>query len=435
LVQAAECVREGDVVDDTGVLMSGHFPAGCLVFLADSGGAFALDEFGGFVAGDRVAVTGTCAAIKRLCEPFNPDGYSTVLEDVTIRRAYADCGTMELTSSGCLAFRGDDGQSFLLEDDRGLLEGDHVYANGEIDDAVTFCPEPLRTLRDNVAGPCIESTGRIVPDVSALIGSVLFEQNDGTSYELGSFGLSRVGDFVYVEGILGNSCAMAKHRSCIESNTIEQAFAGCGTIEESEVCGLELVSDRSPTGGKLVLSSPGPFAAGDLVYATGRVTESCIPQPTCSDSCLEVSSIDPCFAGRGTLKRGRQGCSVLEIGTDQTVAVEHVDFFEAGDEVAVEGSHKAESSLCSALGLEVIEDNLVNRSFAGCGTLRLGFECAPLLETDDGGLFFLENSGGFSFNDRVFVEGQITPPCLPLCPFSCIVDSTIEQTPECSGIQ
>ena len=98
-VEAAECPSAGDIVDDTGVMMAGDFPAGCLVFVADSGGAFALDDAGGFVAGDRVAVTGTCTDIKNLCEPFNPDGFSNLLENVTIDRAYADCGTMELGPS------------------------------------------------------------------------------------------------------------------------------------------------------------------------------------------------------------------------------------------------------------------------------------------------------------------------------------------------
>ena len=432
-VEAAECPSAGDVVDDTGVMMAGDFPAGCLVFVADSGGAFALDDAGGFVAGDRVAVTGTCTNIKNLCEPY---GFSNLLENVTIDRAYADCGTMELRPSGCLAFRGDDGQRFLLEDDGGFLDGDRVYANGVVSGTVSPCPGgPIPTLLDNVVGPCFESVGRVVLDTPPSFGDVLFEQNDGTTYELDTFGLSRVGDFIYVEGILNTSCAMAGNRSCVEFNTTEEAFAGCGTVEQSFDCGLELVPDRSPTGGNLVLSSAEGFLVGDRVYATGRVTTSCTPQTTCSDSCLGVTGIGPCFSAPGTLERGRQRCLEFTTVAGETVAVEHVDSFDVGDEVVVKGARESESSLCSALGLDVIEDNLISRSFSGCGTLRIGFECAPLHETDDGRLFFLEDRDGFNFGDRVFVEGEITPPCLPLCPFSCVVDNTIAQTPECSGTQ
>ena len=181
-----------------------------------------------------MAVTGTCTNIKNLCEPFNPDGFSNLLENVTIDRAYADCGTVELKPSGCLAFRGDDGQRFLLEDDGGFVDGDRVYANGVVSDTVSPCPGgPIPTLLENVVGPCFESVGRIVLDTAPIFGDVLFEQNDGTTYELDTFGLSRVGDFIYVEGILNTDCAMVGNRSCVEFNTTVRPFHNRRTLLRS----------------------------------------------------------------------------------------------------------------------------------------------------------------------------------------------------------
>ena len=69
--------------------------------------------------------------------------------------------------------------------------------------------------------------------------------------------------------------------------------------------------------------------------------------------------------------------------------------------------------------------------FEGCGELVQGVECV-LFQADSGGLFLLENLGGFGVGDRVLVTGLLDPDCFTLClqGDGCIFENTIEDCVE-----
>ena len=64
--------------------------------------------------------------------------------------------------------------------------------------------------------------------------------------------------------------------------------------------------------------------------------------------------------------------------------------------------------------------------FAGCGMLVQGVECV-LFQADAGGLYVLQDYGGYGVGDYVFVEGWYDPTCPTFCMQGdgCIVDNTI----------
>ena len=60
-----------------------------------------------------------------------------------------------------------------------------------------------------------------------------------------------------------------------------------------------------------------------------------------------------------------------------------------------------------------------------------GTECV-LFQADSGGLFLLENLGGFGVGDRVLVTGLLDPDCFTIClqGDGCVFENTIEDCVE-----
>ena len=67
------------------------------------------------------------------------------------------------------------------------------------------------------------------------------------------------------------------------------------------------------------------------------------------------------------------------------------------------------------------------------GSLVLGFECAPLFLADSpgifGGLFFLEELGGFFIGDTLCVKGAVAAGCGLGCPVPCLFANTATDCP------
>ncbi|MCG8405714.1 MAG: hypothetical protein MI923_10995 [Phycisphaerales bacterium] len=82
----------------------------------------------------------------------------------------------------------------------------------------------------------------------------------------------------------------------------------------------------------------------------------------------------------------------------------------------------------------VPDDDPIGKGFDGCGVLTQGVECV-LFEADSGGLFVLENLGGFQVGDRVQINGRLNPLCFTICQQGggCIEDNTIEACGELLG--
>ena len=66
------------------------------------------------------------------------------------------------------------------------------------------------------------------------------------------------------------------------------------------------------------------------------------------------------------------------------------------------------------------------KQFQDWGSLIPGVECV-LFQADSGGVYVLDNYGGFSVGDRVQVRGTLFPSCLPVCMQGdgCILNNTI----------
>ena len=202
---------------------------------------------------------------------------------------YAGYGTLQRAPQTCLAFVGDDGASFLVENTDGFWEGDYVYVSGRIAPKSLIC--------------------------FPLIGRAL------------------------------------------EDNTIEAAFAGCGTLQPGPQGCLSFAAD---TGEGFLLENHDGFGAGDRVFVRGVIVED-------SDICwpfvgtaLEDNTIAECFEGCGTLGRGPQSCTVIFSSDDGRAFVldDYGDFFW-GDRVYVTGAVNEESLACWPVTLATIEDNTI----------------------------------------------------------------------------
>ena len=136
----------------------------------------------------------------------------------------------------------------------------------------------------------------------------------------------------------------------------------------------------------MALDNPGTFQAGDRVYVTARRTGVCDVSGVCASPCLAVNSIDTCFSEEVSLFRGKQGCLRAVSTTFGDVALEHAEDLQPGDVRLITGALRQDGSLCPAISQVSVQDNRTDLFVRGCGTLQLGFECAPLiaLETPTG---------------------------------------------------
>ncbi|MFQ5490486.1 MAG: hypothetical protein ACE5GE_07170 [Phycisphaerae bacterium] len=119
------------------------------------------------------------------------------------------------------------------------------------------------------------------------------------------------------------------------------------------------------------------------------------------------------FRGCGLLQIGPQGCPIL-VTPLAAYVLENAGGFAPGDRVWVEGCINDNSTICSPLTLPGIEGNTIGGCFEGCGDLMPGPQGCPVLVSQNA-FYFLENTGGFQFGDRVFVRGCLNPNSL-ICP-------------------
>lgn len=139
------------------------------------------------------------------------------------------------------------------------------------------------------------------------------------------------------------------------------------------------------------------------------------------------------FRGCGQLQIGPQGCALL-VTPDATYVLENTGNFSSGDRVWVNGCVNPNSPTCSLIVLPSIEANTIARCFEGCGQLQPGPQGCPILVTRNT-FYFLENTDGFQFGDRVFVRGCINPNSLICPPFTdlAIEDNAIsDDCPPCN---
>lgn len=145
---------------------------------------------------------------------------------------------------------------------------------------------------------------------------------------------------------------------------------------------------------------------------------------TCDAPCEPTGGDD--FSGCGTLGPGPQGCILFHADTGETFALEHAGPV-LGNRVWVRGTIEPHSFLCFPIIFPALLNNTIGICFDDCGVLVNGAECV-LFQSDNGGLFVVQNLGGFAVGDRVRVQGCLNPVCVTICQQGngCIEDNSIE---------
>jgi hypothetical protein len=124
----------------------------CVLFEADDGQQFVLDNEGSFQVGDRVRVGGT---LDRLCITTCQEGDGCI-GDNTIEACdtFEACGAL-IQGVECVLFEADSGQLFLLDDIGGFQVGDRVEVRGTVDpNCVTICQQGEQCIGVSMIAAC-----------------------------------------------------------------------------------------------------------------------------------------------------------------------------------------------------------------------------------------------------------------------------------------
>lgn len=141
------CEAPGDIFAGCGTLGPG--PQSCILFHADSGQSFALENAGG-AFNTRVWVRGVIDPASDLCFPVTV----AALLDNTIAPCFEGCGTL-VNGVECVLFQADSGGLYILSNLAGFQVGDHVFVRGGLNpNCASFCMQGNGCIDDNTIEPC-----------------------------------------------------------------------------------------------------------------------------------------------------------------------------------------------------------------------------------------------------------------------------------------
>lgn len=376
---------------DCGILVQG---SECVLFqpvgMGDS--LFQLLDYGSFVPGDSVFVSGT---LGMLDDTVCSEALGLILNDVIDTcggspppppPAFDGCGLL-VESTECTLFHSDElGDSlFMLSNYGDFIAGDSVHVSGELYIVPdTVCSDAFGIIANNSIELCglppgqFSGCGILHEDQGCLIfqpdsmteGFLLYNYGDFQNY-----------DTVYVEGEIvdcGTPCNNVI--ACIDNPVIETCditpppppptFEGCGYLLQGGDC--VLFKPLTWMNDYYILSDYADYQVGDTIYVSGQIgtipdTLPC-PGPL---SYIQVSSVDVCPSYPGSHWQG--------------------------------------------VGVLYSIDNCLY--FQGLGILYTAFE--------------LENYGDFGEGDTVYVDGTIDYSCQTMCLDSglCLIDNTISGLP------
>ncbi len=170
-------------------------------------------------------------------------------------------------------------------------------------------------------------------------------------------------------------------------------------------------------GRTFAIENTGDFTLGETVYVSGTLVENSTLCTPVTLPAIEDNSIEPCFAGCGTLQIGPQGCTLF-VPNDGSAGfvLANLGDAEIGDRIYVEGPIRDGALACFPFEAPLIDDNLVFECFSSCGVIVVGIVCNAFI-ADSGEVFPLSNYGGFNPGERVFVTGGLEPDspyCFPI---------------------
>jgi hypothetical protein len=138
-----------------------------------------------------------------------------------------------------------------------------------------------------------------------------------------------------------------------------------------------------------------------------------------SFDCLTDNVIGKCFDDCGKLVVGVE-CILFQALSGGTYVLDNLGGFQVGDFVRVTGLLNPNCATFCLQGNGCIQMNTIEKCefFEGCGTLQVGPQSCTLFVPDDGNQgYVLQNEGGFTIGDHVFVQGPVTtglPTCFPV---------------------
>ncbi|MCK5126966.1 MAG: T9SS type A sorting domain-containing protein [candidate division Zixibacteria bacterium] len=380
LVQGTDCVLFSPFIQQ-------HYPADSTGFESL---LVVLDEYGTFVVGDTVFVSGQ---FHPNCETTCSDAMGCI-KDNDIETCEGEdpeypFGAIGILIQGtdCVVFvpKGHDG-AFVLDNYGNAVVGDTVFVGGILD--------------INCDTECSDVDGCITDNIIEIVNN----PGGGNDWDI--------------------------------------PFFAFGVIIQGENC---VLFEEGMTGDRLLLDNYGTFIVGDSVCVEGTLELDC--ESDCIDiiGCVEVNEIIDCsnnqpdstyYQGRGVLTQATDCVLFCEAQTGALLYLDDLGNFGDGDTVCVDGilDMSCETSCSDAQGCITV--NLI----VSCGSNPQDYIELPgvLVQVENcllfapGGMntngFVLDNYGDFVEGDEVYVTGMVDLDCQTDCvgAFGCINDNTIE---------
>jgi hypothetical protein len=403
---APAAAAANDLFEGCGELFQG---VECVLFAADAGGVYLLENLDGFGVGDRVLVSGL---LDPDCFTICLEGDGCIFENAILAcegpGPFAGCGEL-VQGVECVLFQSDFGGLFLLENLDGFDVGDRVFVAGILDpDCVTICLEGDGCIFENVILSC--APGQKVTICHIPPG------NPANAHEIS----------VSINALPAHLAHGDTIGPC-QAPPVE--FEGCGTL----VQGVECVLFQADEGGLYLLDNLDGFGVGDRVFVSGILDPTCFTICLEGDGCIFGNTIEACvepFEGCGTLVQGVE-CVLFQADEGGLYLLENLDGFGVGDRVFVTGVPDPDCvSFCQQEDACIFGNTIEPCVFEGCGELIQGVECV-LFQADAGGLYLLDNLDGFGVGDRVLVSGILDPTCFTICleGDGCIFETVIGPCP------
>jgi hypothetical protein len=381
----------------------------CNAFETDSGQLFVLNDYGGFVVGDRVFVRGSFSTIG-VCG-------SLILSRLanTIEAAFAGTGTIVTDRVLGRALETPEGARYKLVSPLDFGVGEEVFVRGTVRTRVSpITGQTEYWIFSSVIGTAFTGFGRL----SGGAGSFDVELEGGTTFQLDGpgYAFAADGDYVFVEGLVDSTTTppTLRHNASRKAHQVPGEIIDGGGGVPAFKAETVIFNDVFS-----LLDFEG-FQIGERAFVRGRKLDDYDPQEVRSNV-IRDARIDFEFSACGTIAPDLVGTGVSFYATSGEVfELEHTGGFASGQLVYVAG------------GLDATLTRYASNVIAPCaelqGTLQHGFECTPLFVSnasagESGSFFLLENLGGYQVGEALCVLGGIMA-CDIGCPTPCMVANT-----------
>ena len=336
LSAAAATVASAGTIDVCGTLVTDG--AGCKLVELPSGERYILDDDGGLVDGQPIRVQGD----------FDPDCFSIcfandgcVFNSITTLGWPVDlCGTLATDGAGCKLIELDSGERYILDDDGGLVDGQPIRVQGDLDPtclSICFANDGCIFNSVTTLGCPVDVCGTLVTDGA---GCKLVELASGERYILDDDGGLVDGQPIRVQGDLDPTCFSIcfANDGCINNavTTLGCPVDVCGTLV-TDGAGCKLVELAS--GERYILDDDGGLFDGQPIRVQGDLDPTCFSICFANDGCINNAvttlgcPVDVC----GTLVTDGAGCKLVELASGERYILDDDGGLSDGTTIRVQG--------------------------------------------------------------------------------------------------